>query len=80
MSERQKYLTKFSQLTLATGKEPEVFMQERIEWPISKIFLEIKRIASKHDLPCVSRKTVEIWYWRIKDALESLKKTKNKKL
>jgi len=64
---RSKYFTKFSELTLKTGLEPEDFIKSRLaldQHPM-KIYRELELVSKKHNVPMVSKRTLYAWINRI---------------
>jgi hypothetical protein len=64
----KKYHTKFTNLTLAMDKEPKEYLIEcfKRQWTTTRIFQELNKIASKHRLPMVDRRTVDAWVSKYK--------------
>lgn len=65
---RDKYFTKFSNLTLKIGLEPEAFLRSRLalDQRAMKIYHELERLSVKYSLPMVSKRTVYWWIDKIK--------------
>ena len=64
---RERYSTKFSKLTLAIGKEPEDYIQEKLDmkWIPMQIYHDLFRIAREFKLPMVSERSIYNWIDRI---------------
>jgi len=64
---RKYYSTKMSQLTLAMGMEPEDYLWDRIKqkWSLAKIFLELRAIAKKYQLPMMTERGLRLWVDKI---------------
>lgn len=58
-----KYNTKFSYLTYAVDKEPEQYIKESLRrgWDTMRIYHELAKIAKRHKLKMVNRRTVYTW-------------------
>lgn len=69
MVNRQRYSTKFSKITLATGIEPEDYLRDKIKlnWLPMQIYHDLQNIARKYELPMVSERSVYSWIIRMKD-------------
>ena len=63
----ERYLTKFALLTLAEGKEPLVWLKNKLDWPSGKIEMHLKAIAAKHNLEMVHRATILQWIAKAKE-------------
>lgn len=64
---RLKYNTKFSKLTLAIKLEPETYLKTRLskDWHPMQIYRELDKIADKHHLPMVEKRTLYLWISRL---------------
>jgi len=65
---REKYFTKFSNLTLKLGLEPEAFLRSRLALDprAMKIYHELEKLSTLYKLPMVSKRTLYLWIDRVK--------------
>jgi len=68
---RSKYNTRFSALTLAVDKEPFELIKECLDkgWHVMRLHGYLQKVATKHKLPMVDRRTVYMWVNRYKQTL-----------
>lgn len=65
MNNRIKYSTKFSNLTLAIGEEPNDFLVKRSDWQAGRIYNLLRRISIENKLPMVNKRTLYLWINKI---------------
>ena len=67
---RSKYLTKFSNITLKTGMEPDEWVKARLALDLHpmRLYAELKRMAEHYNLPMVSKRTLYTWIDKVRQS------------